>query len=87
MVKDQSKKQIKGLEKHGKQLIKSSGDDSRFEINKLIEKIGFDNLAYYYTSKSARKSFVRFTDPLIIYNEIKNGQIRLQKEDKIQEEL
>ena len=58
-----------------------------FGKNKLSEGIDFSNLTYYYTSKSAPKSFVRFKGPLIIYNDIKNGRINLQKETKNQEEL
>ena len=58
-----------------------------FEINKLIEVIDFNNLTYYYTGKSAPKYFDRFKGPLIIYNDIKNGQVSLQKEEKIQEEF
>ena len=89
MIEDQGKKQIKALEEHGKQLIKLSGEkDSleilkrkeifdelvnewKFEINKSSEKIDFNNLTYYYTDKSAPKYFVK--DPLIMYNDIKNG--------------
>ena len=45
----------------------------RLETNKLGEGIGFDNLSYYYTSKSAPKFFARFKSLLVIYNDIKNG--------------
>ena len=48
-----------------------------FEINKLSEGIDFNNLTYYYTSKSAPKFFVRFKGPLITYNDMKNGRISL----------
>ena len=58
-----------------------------FEIKKLSEGIDFDNLACYYTSKNAPKYFVRSKGPLLIYNDINNGQISLQKEEKIPEEL
>ena len=57
------------------------------EINKLGEGIDFNNLTYYYTSKTAPKYFVRFKSHLIIHNDIKNGRISLQKEEKIQEEF
>ena len=53
-----------------------------FEINKLNEEIDFNNLTYYYTSKSAPKYFVYFKGPLIIYNDLKNGRISLQKKNK-----
>ena len=58
-----------------------------FEKNKLSEEIDFNNLTYYYKIKSASKYFIRFKDPLIIYNYIKNGRISLQKQEKIQEEF
>ena len=45
----------------------------RLEINKVCKGIDFNNLTYYYTSKSALKYFVRFKGPLIIYNDVKNG--------------
>ena len=40
---------------------------------------GLDNLTYYYTSKSAPKFFACFKSLLVIYNDIKNGQISSQK--------
>ena len=58
-----------------------------FEIKKLSEGIDFDNLACYYTSKNAPKYFVRSKGSLLIYNDINNGQISLQKEEKIPEEF
>ena len=39
----------------------------------------FNNLTYYYTNKCAPKYFLCFKDPLIIYNYIRNGRIRLHK--------
>ena len=51
-----------------------------FEIKKLYEGIDFNNLTYYYKSKNAPKYSVRFKGPLIINNDITNGQISLQKE-------
>ena len=56
-----------------------------FEINKLSEGIDYNNLTYHYKSKNAPKHFIRFRCPLIMYNDIKNGRISLQKEEKIQE--
>ena len=58
-----------------------------FEINKLSKIIAFNSLTYSYTSKNAAKYFVRFKGPLIIYNDIKNGRIGLQKVEKIREEF
>ena len=58
-----------------------------FEINKLIEGIDSNNLTYYYSRKSAPKYLVHFEGPLVIYNDIKNGRISLEKEKKIQEEF
>ena len=57
-----------------------------FEINKLSEGI---NLTYYHTSetKISLKYFVYLKCQLIIYNDIKNGRITLQKEEKIQEKF
>ena len=46
IIEDHDKKQIKALEKHGKQLIRSSGV--------------FNNLTCYYTGKNAPKYFFRF---------------------------
>ena len=62
-------------------------NEMRLEINKVCKGIDFNNLTYYYTSKSALKYFVRFKGPLIIYNDVKNGWISLQKAEKIWEEL
>ena len=58
-----------------------------FEINKLIEGIDFNNVTYYYSRKSASKYLVHFEGPLVIYNDIKNGRISLQKEETIQEKF
>ena len=37
--------------------------------------------------KSAPKYFIRCEGPLIIYDDLKNGWISLEKEEKIQEEF
>ena len=92
-IEDQEEKQIKALEKHGKELIMYGGEkdslellkqkemfdelvnERRLEVNKLSEKIDFNNLTYHYKGKSAPKCFIRFKGPLILYNDIKNGRI------------
>ena len=65
-IGDQGKNQMKALEEHGKQLIKSTGqkdslqllkqkeilhNERRFEINKLSEGTDFNNLAYIIQAK------------------------------------
>ena len=70
-----------------KEIFDKLVNEKMFEINKLSEGIDFNNLTYYYKSKCAPKYFVCFKGPLIIYNDVKNGWIILQKEEKIQEEL
>ena len=56
-------------------------------MNKLSEGIDFNILTFYYTSNSAPQCFACFKGPLIMCNDIKNGRISLQKEQKIQEEF
>ena len=79
-------------EKNSLELLKQKAifenffNKSRFETNKLSQVIDFNNLTYLYKGKSAPKSFIRFKDPLVIYNDIKNARINLQKEEKIQDE-
>ena len=58
-----------------------------FETDKLSKEIDFNNLIYYYTGKSAPNFFVCFKGPLIMYDDIKNSQIGLQKEEKTQKEI
>ena len=62
-------------------------NETKFEINKSSEEIDFNNSNYYYTGKSARKYFVHFKGPFIMYNDIRNYRISLQKEGKSQEEF
>ena len=62
-------------------------NDRRFEINKLSEEIDFNNLNYYYADKSAPNYIARFKGSLIIYHDIKNGRVRLQKKEKFRLEL
>ena len=62
-------------------------NERRFEMNKLSEGVDFNNLTYHYKDKSTPKYFTCFKDPLIIYNDIKNGRMSSQKEENIQEEL
>ena len=69
-----------------KEIFEESVNKTRFETNKLSQVIDFNNLTYHYKGKSAPKSFIRFKDPLVIYNDIKNAQINLQKE-KIQDDF
>ena len=70
-----------------KEIFDELVNEKMFDINKLSEETDFNNLTYYYTSKNAPKYFFRFKGPLIVYNDIKNGRISLQKEEKIQEEF
>ena len=69
-----------------KEIFEEFVNKARFETNKLSQVIDFNNLTYLYKGKSAPKSFIRFKDPLVIYNDIKNARINLQKEEKIQDE-
>ena len=98
-IEDQ--KQIKALEEHGKQLIKSRDldpleilkqkeifDDLVNEREFEINKLceGIDfNSLTYYYTSKSVPKY--FIYPLIIYNDIKSGRISLQKEEKIQEEF
>ena len=50
------------------------------------EGIDFNILTYLYEGKNALKYFILFKDQLVLYNNITNSQITLQKEEKIQEE-
>ena len=93
-LEDHGKELIKSsVEKVSLELLKQKeifdelGNERMFEINKLSEEIDFNNLTYFYTGKIAPKCFVRFKVPLIIYNDIKNGRVSLQKEEKIQEDF
>ena len=43
------------------------------KIERLSEKINFDNLVYYFEGKKAQKCLARFKCPLMLYNIIKNG--------------
>ena len=70
-----------------KEIFDELVNERRFETNKLSKGIDFNNSTNYYTCKSAPKYFVHFKGPLIIYNNIKNGRLSLQKEEKIQEEF
>ena len=60
-------------------------NERSLEINKLTEGICLNNLTHRYKDKGAPNSFIHFKGLLIIYNDITNGQISLQKEEKIQE--
>ena len=59
----------------------------KFEIDKFCEQINFNNSTYHYKGKSTPKYFICFKGPLIIYNNLKNGWINLQKEENIAEEF
>ena len=52
-----------------------------FEINKISERIRFNDFTYYYKVKG----LIHFNGPLIIYNDITNSPINLQKEEKTQD--
>ena len=62
-------------------------NEGKFEIDKQSEQINFNNLTYHNEGKSAPKYFMCFKGPLIIYNDINNGRINLQKEEKFQEDF
>ena len=50
------------------------------------EGTDFNILTYLYEDRNASKYFILFKDQLVIYNNITNSRITLQKEEKIQEE-
>ena len=105
VFEDQREKQIKALEEHGKELLKSRYENDSLtilkrqgisyelvnerknEIHRLSKQINFNNLICYYQGKSAPKYFIYFKGPLILYNNIQNGYIDIQKAEKIQEEI
>ena len=66
-MQDQREKQIKALEKHGTQLMKSSSEKK------------FNNLIYYFKDKSVAKYFIGFKGPLISCSNTKNGYINIEK--------
>ena len=47
------------------------------------EGIDFNILTYLHECKNASKYFILFKDQLVIYNNITNSRITLQKEEKI----
>ena len=47
------------------------------------EGIHFNILTYRYEGKNVSKYFILFKDQLVIYNNITNSRITLQKEEKI----
>ena len=54
------------------------------EIQDISEKIDFNNLTYYFTSPNLVPiNFISFRGPLIIYNEIKNGNTSIKRQKKI----
>ena len=52
------------------------------EIQRLSDQILFNNLIYYFKSKSTLKYFIDLKGPLILYNNIKNCYISLKKAEK-----
>ena len=68
-----------------KEIFDELVNETKFETNKSNEEIDFNNLTYYYTGKTAPKYIFRIKGSLIVYNDIKNGQISLQKEEKFKE--
>ena len=70
-----------------KEIFDELGNERRFEINKLSEGNDFNDLTDHYKVKRVAKQFICFKGSLTIYNDIKNGQISLQEEKKIQVEF
>ena len=53
------------------------------EIQDISEKNDFNNLTYYFTSPNLVPiNFISFRGPLIIYNEIKNGNTSIKKAEE-----
>ena len=53
------------------------------EIQDITEKNDFNNLTYYFTSPNLVPiNFISFRGPLIIYNEIKNGNTSIKKAEE-----
>ena len=58
----------------------------RLEINNLSEEINFNDLLAHCKVKSAPELLTYYKRPLNIHNDIKNGRVKLRKEETIQEE-
>ena len=51
----------------------------------MTKQIGFNILTYYFTTLGlASINFARFKDPMRIYNDIKNGNISIEKAEEDQ---
>ena len=57
------------------------------EIYNISKKNNFNNLTYHFkVSNTAPTNFIDFRGPMYIYNEIKNGNISIEKVGKGQEQ-
>ena len=54
------------------------------EIQNLSNQINFNNLIYYFKSKSCAKNFFSFKGPLVFYRNIKDGYTTLYKAEESQ---
>ena len=70
-----------------KEIFDELVSERRFDKNKSSERIDVNNLTYYYQVKGVPKYFISFKGPLIMYNNAKNDQIRLQEEEKFKKNL
>ena len=95
-IEDQREKQIKALEVYGKQLDKYSDEkDSSThshngrmeEIVHLSKQIDFNNLIYHNKGNAPAKTFMGFKGPLIFFQNIKKGNIALEKAEEEQKEF
>ena len=58
------------------------------EIQGMTKKIGFNILTYYFTTLGlASINFARFKDTMGIYNDIKNGNISIEKAEEDQKQF
>ena len=75
-IEEQERKQIEAIEKHVKQLAKSSSEKESEridEIQNLSKQIDFNNLIYSFKGESSPKNFINFKGPLIFYKNIKGS--------------
>ena len=57
------------------------------EIQDLSKQIDFNNLTYCYKGNTAPKTFIGFKGPLVVYENIKEGCITLEKAEEEQKEF
>ena len=87
-IKDVDEKNVDEKFLRYKEIFEKLSNKRASEIQDMAKPIDYNNLTYYFTRLNNNPTdFIRFKDPVCIYDDIKNGNISTEKKEEDQNQF